>query len=314
MISDPLPAGLAVDNGGGATQSRVYVTSGNTALAGVYAYPPGAATTNRAAAADGLLGAEQRRRRLGDDRKRPRSRQSSTGTKRGNLGRRGFDAPLSPVALLSPIARQRSRRRSDLRRATTAIASSATIERDITESMRPTRTLPSRMSLAPKALIAIATAAALALAGCGGGGDTASTSAATTRQNTITAPPQRPKPKQSEGEKKSGSTAQVEEHRAQPAKRPGAHRPQPAAQPGHQGRGARSGHHQGRRQQHPDLRRRSKQRRPRPGGIHRQGLSRRPGGGPLGRGLLLPLRLGPGRSSKCSPKKRRDPRARIARA
>ena len=39
------PSGLAVDNSGGATQGRVYVTSGITAQAGVYAYPPHAATS-----------------------------------------------------------------------------------------------------------------------------------------------------------------------------------------------------------------------------------------------------------------------------
>ncbi len=44
QVTDPLPPGLAVDNSGLATQGRVYVTSGNTAEAGVYGYPPGAAT------------------------------------------------------------------------------------------------------------------------------------------------------------------------------------------------------------------------------------------------------------------------------
>jgi DNA-binding beta-propeller fold protein YncE len=44
-IVDARPPGLAVDNTvGGSTQGRVYVTSGNTSQAGVYAYPPGAAT------------------------------------------------------------------------------------------------------------------------------------------------------------------------------------------------------------------------------------------------------------------------------
>jgi List-Bact-rpt repeat protein len=43
-VADALPPGLAVDNTAGATQGRVYVTSGNTHQAGVYAYPPGAAT------------------------------------------------------------------------------------------------------------------------------------------------------------------------------------------------------------------------------------------------------------------------------
>jgi DNA-binding beta-propeller fold protein YncE len=49
-IRDALPAGLAVDNSPSATyplgtQGRVYVTSGNTEGAGIYGYPPGAATT-----------------------------------------------------------------------------------------------------------------------------------------------------------------------------------------------------------------------------------------------------------------------------
>jgi len=39
------PSGLAVDNSSGVTQGRVYVTSGNTHLGAIYAYPPGAATT-----------------------------------------------------------------------------------------------------------------------------------------------------------------------------------------------------------------------------------------------------------------------------
>jgi len=39
------PSGLAVDNTGGSQQSFVYVTSGNGELAGVYGYPPGAATS-----------------------------------------------------------------------------------------------------------------------------------------------------------------------------------------------------------------------------------------------------------------------------
>jgi hypothetical protein len=44
-VVDDLPSGLAVDNTAGPTQGRVYVTSGNTVLAGIYAYSPGAATT-----------------------------------------------------------------------------------------------------------------------------------------------------------------------------------------------------------------------------------------------------------------------------
>jgi hypothetical protein len=39
------PPGLAVDNSAGANQGRVYVTSGNTSPASVYAYGPGSATT-----------------------------------------------------------------------------------------------------------------------------------------------------------------------------------------------------------------------------------------------------------------------------
>lgn len=44
-VVDAHPPGLAVDNSAGATQGRVYVTSGNTDEAGVYAYPKGAAST-----------------------------------------------------------------------------------------------------------------------------------------------------------------------------------------------------------------------------------------------------------------------------
>jgi DNA-binding beta-propeller fold protein YncE len=44
-VVDARPPGLAVDNSPEATQGRVYVTSGNTELAAVYAYPPGAETT-----------------------------------------------------------------------------------------------------------------------------------------------------------------------------------------------------------------------------------------------------------------------------
>ncbi len=43
-IVDALPPGLAVDNSAKVTQGRVYVTSGNTEFAAVYAYPPGSAT------------------------------------------------------------------------------------------------------------------------------------------------------------------------------------------------------------------------------------------------------------------------------
>jgi len=42
-VTDGMPSGLAVDNSGTATQSRVYVTSGNTDKGGIYAYPPGSA-------------------------------------------------------------------------------------------------------------------------------------------------------------------------------------------------------------------------------------------------------------------------------
>lgn len=43
-VIDGAPVGLAVDNSTGTNQGRVYVTSGNTEQASVYAYPPGAAT------------------------------------------------------------------------------------------------------------------------------------------------------------------------------------------------------------------------------------------------------------------------------
>ena len=42
-VVDALPPGLAVDNSEASTQGRVYVTSGNSNGAGVYAYPPGVA-------------------------------------------------------------------------------------------------------------------------------------------------------------------------------------------------------------------------------------------------------------------------------
>jgi DNA-binding beta-propeller fold protein YncE len=42
-VVDGQPPGLAVDNSATATQGRVYVTSGNTENAVIYAYPPGAA-------------------------------------------------------------------------------------------------------------------------------------------------------------------------------------------------------------------------------------------------------------------------------
>jgi hypothetical protein len=45
-VENGLPPGLAVDNSPTASQGRVYVTSGNTELGAVYAYPPGAATSN----------------------------------------------------------------------------------------------------------------------------------------------------------------------------------------------------------------------------------------------------------------------------
>jgi DNA-binding beta-propeller fold protein YncE len=44
-VTDALPAGLAVDNSSLSSQGRVYVTSNNTSLGAIYAYPPGAATT-----------------------------------------------------------------------------------------------------------------------------------------------------------------------------------------------------------------------------------------------------------------------------
>lgn len=44
-VADGEPSGLAVDNSATATQGRVYVTSGNTHHGSVFAYPPGAVTT-----------------------------------------------------------------------------------------------------------------------------------------------------------------------------------------------------------------------------------------------------------------------------
>jgi DNA-binding beta-propeller fold protein YncE len=45
LVTWGMPSGLAVDNSATPTQGRVYVTSGNSTLGGIYAYGPGAATT-----------------------------------------------------------------------------------------------------------------------------------------------------------------------------------------------------------------------------------------------------------------------------
>src|SRR4051812_11802160 len=45
-VVDALPPGLAVDNSAAVTQGRVYVTSGNTDQASVYAYAPGSQVAN----------------------------------------------------------------------------------------------------------------------------------------------------------------------------------------------------------------------------------------------------------------------------
>jgi hypothetical protein len=45
-VENSLPPGLTVDNSATSSQGRVYVTSGNTERAAVYAYPPHAATAN----------------------------------------------------------------------------------------------------------------------------------------------------------------------------------------------------------------------------------------------------------------------------
>ncbi len=45
-VVDGAPTGIAVDNGSGSLQGRVYVSSGNTHEGGVYGYGPGAATNN----------------------------------------------------------------------------------------------------------------------------------------------------------------------------------------------------------------------------------------------------------------------------
>ncbi len=46
LVTSGMPVGLAVDNSATATQGRVYVTSGNTVFGAIYAYGPGAATTD----------------------------------------------------------------------------------------------------------------------------------------------------------------------------------------------------------------------------------------------------------------------------
>jgi len=52
-VIDALPPGLAVDNSSTATQGRVYVTSGNTELASIYAYGPTAAVKSPGECAEG---------------------------------------------------------------------------------------------------------------------------------------------------------------------------------------------------------------------------------------------------------------------
>lgn len=61
-VIDARPAGLAVDNSGGGTQSRVYVTSGNSALASIFLYQPGSAGTEALPAPEGsgFLPSDQR--------------------------------------------------------------------------------------------------------------------------------------------------------------------------------------------------------------------------------------------------------------
>ena len=53
-VVDALPSGLAVDNSSGATKGRVYVTSGNTDQAGVYAYAAGSQIGSSSPPAIGL--------------------------------------------------------------------------------------------------------------------------------------------------------------------------------------------------------------------------------------------------------------------
>lgn len=55
LVTDAMPPGLAVDDSATATQGRVYVTSGNTTFASIYAYGPGAATTAPVALATASL-------------------------------------------------------------------------------------------------------------------------------------------------------------------------------------------------------------------------------------------------------------------
>lgn len=54
-VFDARPPGLVVDNTGGFTQSRVYVTSGNSEKASVMAYPQGAAGAEAQPAPEGIL-------------------------------------------------------------------------------------------------------------------------------------------------------------------------------------------------------------------------------------------------------------------
>jgi hypothetical protein len=118
------PPGLAVDNSAGANQGRVYVTSGNTNQASVYAYGPGSATSEPAvpaalapgggsstggrSSADGLAAGSSTQQGPMESRKEVTAHASEV-TQKGSL-RVSVDGELSPQRLpregTAPIAVQ----------------------------------------------------------------------------------------------------------------------------------------------------------------------------------------------------------------
>jgi hypothetical protein len=95
-VIDALPPGLAVDNSTEATQGRVYVTSGNTEFASVYAYGPGAETNVALPplslrAASGTGGEEEAGRPAG--RARPATRERPHGAAPGGPGAAAGEGP-----------------------------------------------------------------------------------------------------------------------------------------------------------------------------------------------------------------------------
>lgn len=106
-IVDAAPAGLAVDNSGTSAQGRVYVTSGIAEDAGIYGYPPGAATSASApplrfepasagaSLASSAVGADEASASSAPS---PARAAASSVAQKGNL-RVGLDGKLSPERL-----------------------------------------------------------------------------------------------------------------------------------------------------------------------------------------------------------------------